>query len=421
MEKQWTVYILECGDGTLYTGITDDLERRLRAHAGGKGAKYTRGRAPLQLRYREAVPDKSAALKREHAIKGLSRREKLLLIETHSLLAKCGEMVYTDNKRRKISLPETRGEMAMKKERTLVVLAAGIGSRFKGGVKQLQQVGPGGEIIMEYSIHDALEAGFNRVIFIIRHDIEALFNELIGDRVRAACARRGVEVLCAYQEKEELPDGFTCPDERVKPWGTGHALLSCKGMLHGGFIVINADDYYGADAYRKACAFLDTLEEQSEGTYGLIGFRLGNTLSDHGGVTRGLCRTEDGWLTHIQETKQILKTASGARADIGGIPTDLSPDISVSMNMWGFTPDVLEKLEDRFIEFLSEGGLTMPKSEFLIPSEMGVLVQRGTVRIRVLPTTSQWFGMTFAEDMPGVREAFARMTAEGLYPSPLFQ
>ena len=308
----------------------------------------------------------------------------------------------------------------MKKERTLVILAAGLGSRFKGGVKQLQGVGPCGEVIMEYSIHDALEAGFNRVIFIIRRDIEELFNRMLGDRIRAACAKRGVEVCCAYQEKEELPGGFRCPEERLKPWGTGHALLSCKGMLHGGFVVINADDYYGADSYKKAYAFLDSLEENSDGTYGLIGFRLGNTLSDHGGVTRGLCRMEDGWLTHIQETKQVLKTATGARADIQGVPTDLSPDIPVSMNMWGFTPDVLEKLEDRFIEFLGEGGLTAPKSEFLIPSEMDVLLRRGAVRIRVLPTTSQWFGMTFAEDIPAVRQAFVEMTGEGLYPSPLF-
>ena len=309
----------------------------------------------------------------------------------------------------------------MKKERTLVILAAGIGSRFKGGVKQLQQVGPGGEIIMEYSIYDALEAGFNRVIFIIRHDIEGLFNELIGDRIRAACAKRGVEVLCAYQEKENLPGGYVCPDDRLKPWGTGHALLSCKGMLHGGFVVLNADDYYGKDAFRQAYAFLDSLEDDSAGTYGLIGFRLGNTLSDHGGVTRGLCKREDGWLTYILETKNITKTPMGAQAEIRGTLRELDADIPVSMNMWGFTPDVLDKLEERFIEFLAEGGLTAPKSEFLIPTEMGVLLERDQARIRVLPTTSRWFGMTFAEDMPAVRQTLAEMTEQGEYPAPLFQ
>ena len=306
----------------------------------------------------------------------------------------------------------------MKKERTLVVLAAGIGSRFAGGVKQLQSVGPSGEVIMDYSIHDAIEAGFNRVIFIIRHDIQQLFNEIMGDRIRAVCLKKGVEVACAYQEKEKLPGGYVCPEDRIKPWGTGHALLSCKGMLHGGFAAINADDYYGKDAFVRAMEFLDGLEDGSEGTYGLIGFRLGNTLSEHGGVTRGLCRTENGFLTHIVETKNVVKTADGARAEVFGEIRDLSPDIPVSMNMWGFTPDVLDRLEERFLEFLEEKR-TEPKSEFLIPSEMGVLLERGLARIRVLPTTSQWFGMTYAEDMPGVRAAFRTMTEEGTYTSPL--
>lgn len=308
----------------------------------------------------------------------------------------------------------------MKKERTLVVLAAGIGSRFAGGVKQLQSVGPSGEVIMDYSIHDAIEAGFNRVIFIIRHDIQELFDRIMGDRIRAVCMKKGVEVLCAYQEKEDLPGGFVCPAERVKPWGTGHALLACRGMLHGGFAVINADDYYGKDAYLRAMEFLDSLEEGSQGTYGLIGFWLGNTLSDHGGVTRGLCRTEDGWLTHILETKNVVKIPGGAQAEVFGAVRALDENVPVSMNMWGFTPDVLDKLEVRFIEFLGKS-LDEPKSEFLIPSEMGTLLERGEVRIRVLPTTSQWFGMTYAEDMPGVRAAFRAMAEKGLYSDPLFR
>ncbi|MBE6950213.1 MAG: nucleotidyltransferase [Ruminococcaceae bacterium] len=307
----------------------------------------------------------------------------------------------------------------MKNERTLVVLAAGIGSRFAGGVKQLQSVGPSGEVIMDYSIHDAIEAGFNRVIFIIRHDIQELFDRIMGDRIRSICAKKGVEVLCAYQEKTDLPGGFECPPDRAKPWGTGHALLSCKGMLHGGFAVINADDYYGKDSFRCAIEFLNSLEEDSRGTYGLIGFRLGNTLSEHGGVTRGLCRTRDGWLTYIRETKNVLKTPNGAVAVIDGEERQLDTEVPVSMNMWGFTPDVLDKLEERFIEFLGEN-LCVPKSEFLIPSEMGVLLSRETVRIRVLPTTSQWFGMTYAEDMPGVRKAFADMAEQGIYTDPLF-
>ena len=190
-------------------------------------------------------------------------------------------------------------------------------------------------------------------------------------------------------------------------------------MLSGGFAVINADDYYGKDAYRRAAEFLDGLEERSEGTYGLVGFRLGNTLSDHGGVTRGLCRTEDGGLTHILETRNVTKIPGGARAEVFGTLRDLDENIPVSMNMWGFTPDVLQKLEDRFVEFLGEN-LEVPKSEFLIPTEMGVLLKRSAARIRVLPTTSQWFGMTYAEDMPKVRDAFRAMVEEGLYTSPLF-
>ena len=307
----------------------------------------------------------------------------------------------------------------MKRERTLVVLAAGIGSRFAGGVKQLQSVGPSGEVIMDYSIHDAMEAGFNRVIFIIRHDIQDLFDRTIGDRIRPICSRRGVEVLCAYQEKENLPGGFVYPPDRAKPWGTGHALLSCKGMLHGGFAVINADDYYGKDAYRRAAEFLDSLPEDSAGTYGLVGFRLGNTLSDHGGVTRGLCRTVDGWLTHIVETKNILKTEQGAQAEVFGGIRILPDETPVSMNMWAFTPDVLEKLERDMIAFLQEQ-IQDPKSEFLIPTQMGGLLNRDDARIRVLPTSSQWFGMTYAEDMPGVRKAFRDMADQGIYSVPLF-
>lgn len=308
----------------------------------------------------------------------------------------------------------------MKKERTLVVLAAGIGSRFGEGIKQLQPVGPGGEVIMDYAIHDALEAGFNRVIFIIRHDIEELFESTIGARVRPVCQSKGVEVCLAYQEKQDLPGGFVCPGNRAKPWGTGHALLSCKGMLHGGFIVINADDYYGKDAYQKAYAYLDTLEENSRDTYGLVGFSLGNTLSENGGVTRGLCATDDtGALVSIVETKNIIKTPKGAGVETEADLRLLDNETPVSMNMWAFTPDVLDRLEERFISFLSRE-LNNEKSEFLIPTEIGGMLSSG-VRVHVLPTDSRWFGMTYAADMPGVRDAFAAMTEQGVYTNPLYK
>ncbi len=308
----------------------------------------------------------------------------------------------------------------MNQERTLVVLAAGIGSRFGGGIKQLQAVGPGGEVIMDYAIHDALEAGFNRVIFIIRHDIQALFDEIMGDRIRAICEKRGVEVLCAYQEKDDLPGDFVCPADRAKPWGTGHALLACRGMLHGCFAVINADDYYGKDAYQKAIAFMDTLEENSKGVYGLVGFRLGNTLSEYGGVTRGICRMDDaGNLKLIRETKNIVKTSTGAAVQLDArmIPLDL--ENPVSMNMWAFTPDVIELLEEEFVKFLAENG-KKPTAEFLIPTQIGLLLDAKRVQVKVLPTDGRWFGMTYSADMPGVREAFRTMTENGVYTTPLF-
>ena len=420
MEKEWVLYILECGDGTLYTGITDDLPRRFKAHSEGKGAKYTRGRGPLKLRYREVCGDHGAALRREWAVKQLSRAEKLRLLSSTELdLHSREERDILDIEVKSGNISGKNGGKEMKKERTLVVMAAGMGSRFAGGIKQLQPVGPCGEVLMEYSIYDALEAGFNRVIFIIRHDIEALFESTIGRRVRPACEKRGVEVLLAYQEKEQLPEGFVCPSDRQKPWGTGHALLSCKGMLHGGFTVLNADDYYGKDAYRKAIAFLDSLEEDSRDTYGLVGFSLGNTLSDNGGVTRGLCASDDeGWLTEIEETREIIKVPGGAAVDTENGRRLLDPAFPVSMNMWAFTPDLLDRFERRFVTFLHEH-MDEPKSEFLIPSEIGRMLHEEPIRVKVLPTDSHWFGMTFAEDLPSVRDAFVRMQQEGIYDNPL--
>ena len=207
------------------------------------------------------------------------------------------------------------------RDKNLVIMAAGIGSRFKGGVKQLQSVGPMGECIMEYSIYDAIAAGFNRIVFIIRKDIEALFNEAIGDRIRKVCEERNVEMLCVYQELADLPDGFLCPQDRTKPWGTGHAVLACREKIKGSFTVINADDFYGKEAYRLMADFLDSLPEDSVGSYGLAGFLLENTLSDNGGVTRGLCSVNSmGELTAIDETKNVTKTEKGpAVVDAQGI------------------------------------------------------------------------------------------------------
>lgn len=307
------------------------------------------------------------------------------------------------------------------REKNLVIMAAGIGSRFKGGIKQLQPVGPAGACIMEYSIFDALEAGFNRIVFIIRRDIEPLFNEAIGDRLRRSCQARGVEMVCVYQDLADLPGGLVCPEGRTKPWGTGHALLSCRGALHGGFAVINADDFYGKEAFRLMSEFLDALPEDSQGVYGLAGFRLRNTLSENGGVTRGLCATdEQGMLTSIAETKDLVSYAGGAGVRRDGAVSPVDADMPVSMNLWAFTPDVLDRLREQFLSFLTEGGLAAPDSEFLIPIQIGQMIRAGEVGVRVLPTSGKWFGMTYAEDTPSVRQALADMTAAGAYPRELF-
>ena len=307
-----------------------------------------------------------------------------------------------------------------KREKNLVLLAAGIGSRFKGGIKQLQSVGPSGECIMDYSIYDALEAGFDRIVFIIRRDIEEQFEDMIGSRVRKMCAKYGAEVECVFQEIKNLPDGFVCPADRVKPWGTGHALLSCKGVLKGGFVVINADDYYGKEAYRQMADFLDSLGENSVGRYAMAGFLLANTLSEYGGVTRGLCMTDDSDdLLEIRETKKVMKDSVGPYVETECGVERFDGNIPVSMNMWAFTPDVLDEFERRFAEFLSSGGLEASTSEFLIPTEVGTMLSEG-VKVKVLPTSSRWFGMTFSEEIPRVRQLFLDITQEGVYSSPLF-
>ena len=308
----------------------------------------------------------------------------------------------------------------MKREYALVVLAAGLGSRF-GGVKQLKRVGPAGEIIMDYSVYDALEAGFNKVVFIIRKDIEADFREIIGDRIEKVCAARGVEVAYAFQERENLPGGFVCPAERTKPWGTGHAMLACKGLLNGPFVVLNADDYYGKGAFRQLLAFLRELPEDSRGRYCMAGFRLGNTLSEYGGVTRGLCMVNrDGWLRQVAETRNVVKTDTGAASVSDGRVTPLDPDLCVSMNMWGFTPDVLESMEHHFLQFLREYR-TEPKSEFLLPVVVDHLLSEKKAAVKVLPTEDQWFGMTYQEDVPLIRAAFHSMAARGIYEPGLYK
>ena len=293
---------------------------------------------------------------------------------------------------------------------SLVIMAAGIGSRFGGGIKQLAPVGPNGEIIMDYSIHDALEAGFDRVVFIIRHDLEKDFREIIGERIEKICP-----VAYAFQERDDLPDGFTCPAERTKPWGTGQAVLACRGIVKEPFLIINADDYYGKEAFRIAHDFL-VEKAESTGEYCMPGFILKNTLSDNGAVTRGVCRVgEDGYLCEVAETSGIVKTVSGAAVEKDGALMPIDSDAIVSMNMWAMTPDFLEVLHEGFPKFLAsvpEGNL---KAEYLLPLVVDELVRGGKASVKVIPSHDCWFGVTYREDKDSVIAAFADLYEKGVY------
>ena len=301
---------------------------------------------------------------------------------------------------------------------TLMILAAGIGSRF-GGVKQLKPVGPAGEIIMDYSVYDAVRAGFDRILFIIRREIEADFRAIIGDRLEAVCGPLGVRIDYAYQELTDLPRDYPCPPERTRPWGTGHALLACRGMVDGPFVVINADDYYGKAAFSRLRDWLRALPDTSAGQYCVAGFRLGNTLSDFGGVTRGICRVDEhDRLRRIEETRNIIRTPEGGARVRDGQALDT--DSCVSMNMWGFTPDLLETLEERFCRFLAVRR-EEPGAEFLLPEVVDQLLAEGLATVQVLPTSDQWFGMTYQEDVPKVVSAFRSMTAQGIYRPGLYK
>ena len=294
---------------------------------------------------------------------------------------------------------------------TLLIMAAGIGSRFGGGIKQLEPVDTAGHIIMDYSVHDAIEAGFNHVIFVIRRDIEKEFREVIGDRIAAVCAAHGVTVDYAFQDLHDIPGPF--PEGRTKPWGTGQAVLAARKVLDTPFIVINADDYYGKEGFRAVHEYL-----VSGGKACMAGFVLKNTLSDNGGVTRGICAMDaDNHLTRVAETRNIVKTPGGAEAD--GVRLDA--DSLVSMNMWGLTPDFLKTLEEGFEAFFQKEVPADPlKAEYLIPTFIGQLLAQGRMAVKVLRTNDTWYGMTYKEDVPAVKENFRKMLEAGLYRADLF-
>ena len=296
---------------------------------------------------------------------------------------------------------------------TLVIMAAGMGSRFGGGIKQLAPVGPNGEIIMDYSIHDAIEAGFNKIVFIIRKDIEADFREMIGERIEKVCAALNVEVAYAYQDMRDIPEGCTVPAERTKPLGTGHAVLAARKVIDSPFAVINADDYYGKIAYRRLHDFL--VENTVDNAYAMAGFILKNTLSENGGVTRGMCKTEGDQLIEVVETKNIVKTADGAAVE--GRPLDINAH--VSMNMWAAPQSFVGVLEAGFESFLK--GMTDPmKDEYLLPIYIGSLLEEKKITVKVLETTDAWFGVTYKEDQPGVLASIRALIDQGMYRSDLY-
>lgn len=300
---------------------------------------------------------------------------------------------------------------------TLVIMAAGIGSRFGGGIKQLEPVGRHGEIIMDYSIHDAIEAGFNKIVFIIRHDIEQAFKEAIGDRIKAVCDKLNVEIQYAFQEMQDIPEGTTVPEGRKKPWGTGQAVLACKGIVNEPFAVINADDYYGKEAFKKLHTFLEGYSKDKAADFCMAGFILKNTLSDNGGVTRGICQLDENeYLKEVIETSNIVKTADGAESE--GKSVDINS--YVSMNMWGLTPEFITTLEEGFKEFFAGIEGNELKAEYLLPIYIDELLKTGRVSVKVLDTKDKWFGVTYKEDKETVVASFEKLICDGVYSDVLF-
>ena len=305
----------------------------------------------------------------------------------------------------------------MKYQPALVIMAAGIGSRC-GGLKQLAPVGKNGEPIIKFSLYDAMEAGFKKVVFIIKKEIDADFRTLIGDPVS-----RHMEIEYVYQELDKLPPGFAIPEGRVKPWGTGHAVLSAKDELDGPFAVINADDYYGKDAFRVIYNRLLTQRDDELYRFSMVGYLIENTLTEHGSVTRGVCQTDGGFLTAIDERLRIEKHGNLIEytEDDGKSWTKIEPGTLVSMNLWGFTQGILSELETGFPAFLRQALKENPlKGEYLLPRIVNDLVRDNKATVEVLHSKDKWYGITYKEDLPAVAAAIQAMQEEGKYPEVLF-
>ncbi len=291
----------------------------------------------------------------------------------------------------------------MKKDITLVVMAAGMGSRF-GGLKQIEPVGRGGEAILDFSVYDAIKAGFTKVVFVIKHAIEKDFKEFVGKRIE-----KKIKVEYVFQETDILPEGFVCPQDREKPWGTAHAILCCKDVVKEPFAVVNADDFYGRSAFSQIADYL----RQEDNNYCMVGFRLVNTLTENGHVSRGVCVTdENNHLTSVTERTKIMDCKY--TEDDGETWVPLAPDTVVSMNLWGFMPDIFDHIEEGFKAFLTEK-INVPKSEYYLPSVVSALIENGTKAVDVLVAEDKWYGVTYKEDKDLVVNAIGAMIDAGLY------
>ena len=293
---------------------------------------------------------------------------------------------------------------------TLLVLAAGMGSRY-GGLKQMDGVGPNGEAILDYSVTDAIRAGFGKVVFVIRHSFADDFKKVFNKEH----FHNQIEVEYVFQELDKLPAGFSVPEGREKPWGTNHAILMAKEVIHEPFAIINADDFYGGDAFKVIADYLSKLDN-TKGNYCMVGYRLENTLSENGSVSRGVCNTDaNGYLVGMTERTAISRTENGIEyKDTDGSMHPLTADTTVSMNLFGFTPDYFVESDKLFVEFLKEHGQEM-KSEYYIPLAVNTFINSGYAKMTVLKTTAQWFGVTYKEDRPGVVERLKKLHDQGVY------
>ena len=324
---------------------------------------------------------------------------------------------YNENKMRETD-GRTAKESKMEKP-VLLVMAAGMGSRY-GGLKQIDPVGPGGEVIMDYSLYDAKRAGFEKAVFVIKEENEAAFRAAVTDPLEGK-----METEIVFQRLEDLPAGYAVPQGRKKPWGTAHAVLAARHVIRGPFAVINADDYYGPQAFEKIYRYLSTHPDGEQYEYAMVGYRLRNTLTENGYVSRGVCRVSDaGWLQEVQEHTKIYKDGADAKftEDDGKNWGHLAGDTVVSMNLWGFTHSFLRETETRFPAFLDRALRENPeKGEYFLPGVVSELIAEDKARVQVLPSEDRWYGVTYQEDKPVVVQAIAEMTAAGLYPAELWK